>query len=48
MTSGRTAGLTVYRVGQLSRPPRPARERVPADLGARRRPEVAELEAAGR
>ena len=41
-------GLTVYRVGQLSRPARPVPERVPADLTARARPLVAELETAGR
>ena len=41
-------GLTVYRVGQLSRPARPAPDRVPADLAARARPAVAELETAGR
>jgi predicted ferric reductase len=41
-------GLTVYRLGQLSRPARPAPERVPADLATRARPVVAELETAGR
>jgi len=40
-------GLTVYRVGQLSRPAGPAPDRVPADLPARV-PADAELEAAGR
>jgi predicted ferric reductase len=41
-------GLTVYRVGQLSRPARPAPVRVPLDLAARARPDAAELETAGR
>ena len=41
-------GLTVYRVGQLSRPARPVPDRVPADLTTRARPPVAELETAGR
>ena len=41
-------GLTVYRVGQLSRPARPMPDRVPADVAARAHPAVAELETAGR
>ena len=41
-------GLTVYRVGQLSRPARPAPVRVPIDLAARARPDAGELETAGR
>lgn len=41
-------GLTIYRVGQLSRPARPAQQRVPVDLAARARPDVAEPETAGR
>ena len=41
-------GLTVYRVGQLSRPARPAPVRVPLDLAARARPDAAELETADR
>ena len=41
-------GLTVYRVGQLSRPARPAPARVPVDLADRARPDAAELETAGR
>jgi len=41
-------GLTVYRVGQLSRPARPAPVRVPLDLAARARLDAAELETADR
>ncbi len=41
-------GLTVYRVGQLSRPARPAPRATVADPAAGPRPVVAELETAGR
>ena len=41
-------GLTVYRVGQLSRPAPPTPPRVPPDLGTRARPPVRELEMSSR